>query len=607
MSKKNVQSFKYNFSQNLKPLQKVKTEWDLKKIFYTSEHDVRIMHDVETMENEYATFARTYKSGTFLKTHKSLLKALTAYETLAGRPEGRRALRYFGYRHSLNASDSVAEKKINIIEGRLIKASNSIIFFELMLGSITKKEQGLILANPLFAHFTYFLKRIFEEAKHTLTEKEEKILGLTSQTACGMWVDATQKIMSNRMITYEGKHIAIPEAHELINLQKPHKKQKLWNSILTELEQISEVAENEFNAIVTYKKTTDELRGFKTPYSATMLGYENNEKSVEALIHAVSTRGFELSKRFYTLKAKYHKVKTIPYVQKYDSLGEPLRFSFEESLEICRDVFYSVDTSYGKFFDDMFLGGRVDVYPKKGKRGGAFESSDVNLPIFVFLNHTNDLNSLTTLAHEMGHALHSHRSKTLSPFYEEFSTTTAETMSTLFENILFDALLQSATEAQKLSLLHERIMRTVSSVSRQIAFINFEMEMHERIRKEGALTKIELRDMMTKHLKSYLGPNVEVSERDGYSYVMIPHFRYGFYVYTYAYGELMSMLMAEKLSSDRTYVQKIDTFLSSGRTDTVENIFKKIGIDTTSQKTFTLGLSKFENDINTFEELIKNH
>ena len=226
-------------------------------------------------------------------------------------------------------------------------------------------------------------------------------------------------------------------------------------------------------------------------------------------------------------------------------------------------------------------------------------------PIQVMLNHLTDFKSLETLAHEMGHAIHADRSATQSPFYDGHSIITAETASTLFENLVFDAVYTQVDDATKLVLMHDRIMRDISTIQRQIAFFNAELEIHETIHKAGGMTNHELRTCMTKHLRSYLGKSVTVTDDDGYSYVYVSHLRYGFYVYSYAYGLLMSTIMAKRYAADTTYAATIDTFLTAGESATVSDIFKLVGIDTTKPDTFTVALSKMRDDVKTYEKLLK--
>jgi oligoendopeptidase F len=111
--------------------------------------------------------------------------------------------------------------------------------------------------------------------------------------------------------------------------------------------------------------------------------------------------------------------------------------------------------------------------------------------------------------------------------------------------------------------------------------------------------------LMQKHLQSYLGPAVEVTEDDGYSFVYVGHFRSMFYVYTYAYGQLMSTLMHQKYVANNAYIEKVDSFFQAGGSDTVENIFRSIGIDAHKTETFTGALASLKADISEFARLAK--
>lgn len=605
MSKEKSTKYKYTPTQTLPKLGKIKTEWDLKKHYYTSEKDPQIEKDLKKAERAYEAFAKKYQGKNFTKSAQQLLAALRDYEALVALTAARKPDYYFGYRTTLNAKDSIAEKQENLISQRLTKAGNKIIFFEIAIGKISKTLQKQYLSDKRLAPYRYFLSQVFLESTHTLSEAEERIMSLKATTSSGMWVAGTEKILSNRMVSWRRKEIAIPEALELLDTLASHEKPKLWNILLDEFEQISEVAENEFNAIVTDKKISDELRHYAAPYSRTIQGYENNEKAVLALVKAISTSGFTLSKRFYTLKAKYHGVPKLSYANRNDKIGTPPSIPFEEAAMICRDAFYGINQKYGEIFDEMLINGKIDVYSRAGKRGGAFMSGSIGLPTYVFLNHVDTPSALQTLAHEMGHAIHTERSKAKPPIYQGYSTTTAETASTLFEQIVDNAMLQQANDDQKIILLHDRILRDISTIQRQIAFFNFELDLHTAIRSEGALTKEEMQRLMQKNLKAYLGPAIDVNDRDGLAYVYVPHFRYGFYVYTYAYGILMSKIIAQRYFTGNIDAATIDQFLQAGGSDTVENIFKMIDIDAMKTETFLQSLKLLKTDIDEFERLTK--
>jgi len=607
MSKKAkaVSNFKYQATTTLPKIGNIQTEWDLRALYYESKKDPKIEQDIVATETAYVAFTKKWQKKDFTTNPKILLQALTEKEALAALPQASRPSRYFSFRQVLDTNDDYATKQLALLHRRFKKIGDQMLFFPLTLGQLPRKTKKNLLAAPELTHFHYYLERLFIEASHHLSEAEEKIINLKSRQSYGMWTDMTEKIIGNRSVVWSGGELPISEALNTIETLPSKQKPKLWALIMVQMEQIAEVAEHEFNAIVSDVRTEDELRGYKKPYSATAIGYEDTEKSIESLVDAVSTKGFALSRKFYKLKAKYHGVEALEYSQKYDTIGQELHIDYSQAVDICRDVFYGLKSEYGKIFDEMLVGGQIDVFPKKGKQGGAFMSAQVSQPTQVKLNHLSDFKSLETLAHEMGHAIHSERSKMLTPFYEGHSTVTAETASTLFENLVFDAVYQQATDAQKTVLLHDRITRDISTIQRQIAFFNLELDIHHTIHIAGAMSKEEFRAMTQKHLKAYLGPAVNVVERDGYSFAYIPHLRYGFYVYTYSFGLLMSTIMSTKYKEDNRYIEQIDQFLTAGASDNVANIFKSIGIHTTKADTFTQALKSQETDINRFAQLVR--
>lgn len=590
---------------SIAPLTDSKTSWDLVRFFYKDENDPQIEKDVAMTEAGYSGFARKYNKKEFTATAKTLASALREYHELAHLP-GEKAIRYFHYRRELNAEDHVAEQRTTLLSDRLTKAGNLLVFFHLALGKIPKKLQAAYLREPSLTPYRYYLERVFLTAKHTLTEAEEKIINLKSLPARSLWVSGTDKIINRKSVSYRGKRIPLNEAIERVSTIAPKERPVLWSVITRELEHWAEVAENELNAIVLDKKINDELRGYKKPYEAKVQSYENNLASVEALVASVTAEGFSLSHRYHRVKASFHGAKALPYANRYDPVAKEITIPFADAVEICREVFYKTKHEYGQIFDAMLTEGRIDVYPRANRSGGAFMASGIDQPPLVFLNQVDTFKSLETLAHEMGHAIHSTRSKAGQPsWYEDYSTTTAETASTFFENLVFSHVYEQADDKLRFALLHDRLGRDISTIERQIAFFNFELELHTRIREEGGLTKDAMAILMQKHLQSYLGPAVSVTKEDGYSFVYVGHFRSMFYVYTYAYGLLMSTLMHQRYTEDPRYIEKIDTFLQSGGKDTVENIFASIGIAAHKPETFVTALNARRVELSEFERLAK--
>lgn len=597
--------FHYKQQQVLPDVKNISTEWQLASLFYKSDKDPKIEADLVATEKILHTFAKKWRKKAFATNVKLLKQALTEYEELSANPVLSRPARYFWLRSCIDTNDTKAEQMGALITRRLREAYDGILFFTLTIGAIPKKQQRELLKEAELKPFRYYLERLFLGSKHNLSEAEEKIINLKSPQSYGMWVDMTDKIISNRTIAWRGKVLHLPAAIEYINEAPFKDKQKIWDLITRELKQISEVTEHEFNAIVTDSHTEGEKRGYQKPYSATVLAYEDTEASLEALVSVVTKKGFPLSQKFYAAKAQLHDVPTLQYAERNAQIGDALNITFTEAVAICRDVFYGLKIEYGQLFDEMLARGQIDVFPKAGKQGGAFMSSQTGHPIMVMLNHTNTFNALETLAHEMGHAIHAKQSLKQSSFYDGYSTITAETASTLFENLVFDAVFAQANPLLQKTLLHDRLIRDISTIQRQIAFFNTELAIHNHIIEHGAITKEKLRDVSEQHLQAYLGKKVELTHNDGYTYVYVSHLRYGFYVYSYTFGLLMSSIMSERYKQDNNYIEAIDTFLSAGASATVADIFKSIDINTTKPETFEEALLAHGKNVHQFVKMVK--
>ena len=595
-------SFKYQAEQSLSKI-KVKVNWDLKAWFYKSETDDQIEKDIKRVEKAYAAFVKKYQDGSWKKDTQTTLAAIKAYLKLHELP-GSKPLYYLWYRHELDSRDTKAEKVSNQLEERLTKVANSALFFELELARLPKVKQKTLLESKAARPFAHYLRGLFDHAKYQLTLPEEKILNLKANTSRGLWVTATQKILNKQSIKWQGKDLPISGA--LMQFEELPRKQgrAMWNKIVPILKQVGEVAENELTALVLDKKVSDELRGYKKSYSSTTESFDSNDQTLENLVEVVSDKGYKLSHRFYKLKSKLAK-RPLQYIDRNESLGKIPTIEFDTAVEIVRDIFYGFDRTYGEIFDEMLENSQIDVWPKAGKGGGAFCCSSVNLPTMVMLNHNDSLQSLRTIAHEMGHAIHAYRSKTQPSWYEGHSTLTAETASTFFESLVGESLIEKAKGKDKINLLHDSITDRIMTMILCIARFNAELEMHETIRREGAMTGPEMAANLAKHFKRSVGGSVAVKDEDGLIIHSKPHYRMNFYQYSYSFGKIGSSIMCNRYYEDSSYAKEVDKFLCAGESDSVENIFKSIGIDMSKTDTFLEGLSILEKDIKELEKLTK--
>ncbi len=584
---------------------KIKTEWDL-GLFYTGKNDPQIDKDVRAFEKAYLDFEKKYKNNKkYLSDEKELFKALTDMEKLRENPYWK-PLTYFYYIQCINTLDEEARAKSNLLEQHYRKFGNKILFFDVNLSRVSKKDQEKFLKSKQLAPFHYFLKVLFDNANYVLTEPEEKILSLESMPSSSMWVDMTEKYISKLTVSHKGKMLPLSAVNNII-AELPTQKERvaLRKKQLGELQKAEDMAEAELNAVVTNKKISDELRGYREPFEATILGYENNQDTILNLVKTV-TNNFEISHRFFKAKAKMLGLRVLYSADRAAKVGKTkAKFPFQKSFNTLQQVFSNTDPEFKKILDMMVSRGQIDVYPKVGKRGGAFSSHNRNLPGMIMLNHTDTLDSLMTFGHEMGHAIHSYLSEKQRATYSDYTISAAEVASTLFENFVFYHELEKMSEKEKIIALHDKIEDDIGTIFTQIACFNFETEMHNTIRQKGAMSKDELKALMNKHMQSYLGPIVKLYPDDGLSVVSWSHLRFFFYVYTYAFGKLASKALYAKYKEDNKYMSQIKKFLSAGGSDSPENIFKSIGVDVTKPDFWQKGIDSIKEDIANLEKLIK--
>jgi oligoendopeptidase F len=581
-----------------------KYQWNL-GLLYKSDKDPQIEKDVQYIEKTYLSLEKKYKNKDFTKTPKDLFLAFKDLEKANKELNNKNPGWYFALKTSIDSSDEYAQAMETKISQRLTIAANKITFIDLEIGKIPKKDQKNFLNYKPLDPFKYQLEKIFENAKYNLSEKEEQLTNLLSQTSYGMWVNSQEKLLNQQTVEHNKKQIPLSEAMSLVSSLSKKERRILHNKINTILKSVSHFAEAEVNAIYNFKKIMDIKRGFKNAYESTVLGYENDEKTVDALVESV-TKNFTISQRFYKIHAKLLKEKNLSLADRAVKIGSISRkFDFENTVKIVHRGFTRVGDKYGSFLESFLKNRQIDVFPTKNKTSGAFCSHSGDNPTFVLLNHTNDIRSVETLAHEMGHAIHSELSKKQPSHYQDYSIATAEVASTFFEQLVNDELQLELSEKEKIILMHNRIMGDITTIFRQIACFNFEKELHFIIREKGQLSKAEIAELLNKHLRSYLGSSVYVASDDGYFFVTWSHIRRFFYVYSYAYGQLISRSLFEKWKKDPSYIKQIETFLSAGGSMSPKDIFKKIGIDTSDPKFFEDGLKAIDGDITKLEKLAK--
>ncbi len=171
-------------------------------------------------------------------------------------------------------------------------------------------------------------------------------------------------------------------------------------------------------------------------------------------------------------------------------------------------------------------------------------------------------------------------------------------------HILFDKLLEQASVDEKKDLMLNDIQGRITTIHSQVAYFQFEKRLHAAVKEKGYVSKEEMAEMFADCRRSYTGSSMDVTTDDGYAFVYISHFRSFFYVYSYAYGQLIADALYAEYKKDKSFIKKVKVFLQAGGSMSPTDIFKKLGIDTTKPDFFKKGLDKLEQDIINVEKLI---
>ncbi len=584
--------------------QKGKVVWNL-GLLYKSVADPQIEKDIVAVEKACEAFEKKYKSEPeLIKNDKTFLRMMTDFEQISALLSSGKPYFYTNLLLSIESQNEKARSLENKIYDRLSKAQNKVVFFDVLVSKMPTDLQKKYLAHKDFVHYKHLLSSSFAAGKHVLSEPEEKVIALKNITSEKMWQDLTDKVLNPKTVEWKGKQIPLPEAYGIFRDLSSRERRELGTRVEKVLETTGDVVEAELTALYTSKKIEDELRGYAKPYHSRLLNDSISDSTVQAVKKTVLD-SVTISHRFSKIKAKLLNEKKLEYIDRMAKVGNiDKKMDFDSAFNITRNSFQKVGQEFVDIVESMLVNGQIDVFPKKGKVGGAFCAHSINTPIYVMLNHTDNFNSLKTLAHELGHTIHSSFSQTQKPIYQSYSTAAAEVASTLFENFVFDEVFPTLTDKEKIIALHDKVGDEISTIYRQIACFTMEEELHATLRAHGSLTTKMIKEIHNKHMSSYLGSTYKLVESNGSFAYQWSHIRRNFYVYSYAFGSLVSSALYKKYQTDPSFIEKIKEFLKAGGNDTVENIFKKIGIDVTNPSFFKEGLKKIEEQVITLEKLV---
>jgi len=577
-------------------------EWNLGLLF-ENDSDPRIEKEMAEVERKSYGFINKWKPRKdYLRQPKVLMQALDDYEVWKrdcgadGDPGY-----YFWLRTQQDQNSPDLKARFNKIEELSRKIENDIQFFYLGIARIPLRLRRLFLAYPGLKKYSHFIERIFAESRHLLGEREERILNLKSSTSYSNWVRMTAGFLAReeRRVLLEDGRAGVKAFSDIVSLMNSGNRKvrdsagKAFNDIL---EKHVDVAEAELNSVLANKKVDDELRHFTRPDFSRHLSDDIDSEVVDCLIDSVSGR-FDIPAEYYGLKARLLGVKKLKYHDRNAHFGDiGNKYPYEGSRRLVYRVLKRLDAGFADIFESFVEKGQIDVYPGKGKAGGAFcVHHCLSQPTFVLLNHTDTLHDVLTMAHELGHGINNEFiRKRQNALNFGTPTSTAEVASTFFEDFVLEEILRGCDDEQRLAIMVMKLNDDVSTIFRQAACYRFERELHMTFGEKGYLSKDEIGDLFRKHMAAYMGDFVEQSPGSENWWVYWSHIRYFFYVYSYAGGLLISKSLQNSVKKDPAFVAKVKEFLSAGLSDSPGNIFRKLGIDITDRAFWKRGLDEVE-------------
>lgn len=315
--------------------------------------------------------------------------------------------------------------------------------------------------------------------------------------------------------------------------------------------------------------------------------------------------------RWASLKKKLLKIDELHPYDVYVTVFDPKlekKYPYEEAVKLVLDSLKIMGNEYLGSLNKAFNNRWIDVYETKAKRSGAYSSGTTfGVHPYVLLNWTDLLNDVFTLAHEMGHNMHSYYTGLTQPYtYANYSIFLAEVASTFNENLLLDHLIKiSESTDEKLFLLEKYLNNITTTVYRQVMFAEFEMLTHSKVENGDVLTPDKLCKLYKDIYQKYWGDKMVVDEEESYTWARVPHFYYNFYVYQYATGFAASEALAAKVKLEgEPAVKKYMDFLKAGSSDYPINILKNAGVDMNSPEPILAVTKKMSQIIDEIENLI---
>ncbi|MCH7827186.1 MAG: oligoendopeptidase F [Bacteroidetes bacterium] len=452
----------------------------------------------------------------------------------------------------------------------------------------------MVSSKPELNIYKHFVKNLIRSKKHTLDVKEEKLLSLSGETVQASY--NTFSILTNTDLTFpmlkdeQGKNVRMTHGRyysAMYSIDRQYR-ERAFNAYYEPYKNYRNTFSSLLNGNIKSNIFTAKARKYNSVREGSL---DSNNIPISVYDNLINTANENLSPlhKWASLKKRLLKIEKLHPYDVYVSLfseTNPRTYTYEEAQDIVIEAMKPLGDDYIKSLNKAFKERWLDVFETKAKRNGAYSSgSTYGVHPYVLLNWNGLLNDVFTLAHELGHNMHSYYTGQNQPYhYANYSIFVAEVASTFNESLLLNYLIKNTNnEKEKLFLLEKYLNNITSTFYRQVMFAEYEMKIYDMAENGEALTTDNLSQLYRDVYQKYWGPNMLLNENKKYTWTRIPHFYYNFYVYQYATGFAASETLSERvLNEGKPALDKYLNFLKSGSSDYSINLLAEAGVDMTS-------------------------
>ena len=522
---------------------------------------------------------------------------------------------YASLRHSEDTRDSSATSMYSRIYSLYVEISSASAFARPEILSLDDDKLKAIIEDDQLKDYKFMLEDLYREKKHTLSAKEEIVISSFGESfAAASEISESLRdsdLTFDDIIDNEGKKYPLSESsyiHYQMSDDRTLRKSAFESYYKTYKQHIHTFA-SAYRAQVKTAVTEARLRGYGSSREMS-LSKNNIPLSVyDNLIESVH-RHLNLMYRYLAIRKKLLSVDELHYYDVYAPLskGSNKQYTYKQAQQMVLEAVSPLGQEYQKKVQQAFDEKWVDVYPNVGKSNGAYSSGTYHSNPYIMMNFNGSLDSVSTLAHEMGHSLHTYLTNSHQPVqYSDYSLFVAEVASTVNENLLIDQLLQNCNDPrERLALLNEYLEGFKGTVYRQTMFAEFEMKAHQMAQQGQSLDCDSLSEVYENLIKLYFGDELVIDPEVKYEWARIPHFFNPFYVYVYATGYTSAVAIKEGiLKQGQSAVDRYLQFLSMGSSDYPLNELKHAGVDLTSSESIDRAFEKLEEILDDAEKTIE--